>query len=115
MNHPKYADPIREDQIRFGQSVSQDSAPLSKPRRIDGSNNPMVCKASPKGHEAFLKGLEGSKAQIRIEKISSGAVVCGVVKCSDEKTISLILEDGKTSVIFKHDISEFSPVEEKAH
>lgn len=72
----------------------------------------------PQGHEAFLKALEGSGAVVQIEKASTGDVVVGKIKASDKYTISLRVPnvagdwDGPytTRVIFKHDISEFSPV-----
>lgn len=64
--------------------------------------------APVKGHEAFLKALETSGATIRVEKCD-GTIVEGTVKHSDKYTISL-RQPGPDRVIFKHDISEFSPV-----
>lgn len=71
-------------------------------------------KAVPKGHEAFLKALETSGATVEFEKASSGDIVTGTIKASDKYTVSVreLLEEGKqrTRVLFKHDISEFSPI-----
>lgn len=72
----------------------------------------------PAGHEAFLKALESSNATVEIEKASSGDRIVGKIKASDKYTISLRcpLTPGDwegpylTRVIFKHDISEFSPL-----
>lgn len=84
-----------------------------------GGKKPFV-KAGPKpaGHEAFLKGLESSNATVEIEKASSGDKIVGKIKASDKYTVSLRCPltpgdwDGpyQTRVIFKHDISEFSPI-----
>jgi len=71
-------------------------------------------KEQPKGHEAFLKALETSGASIIVEKCD-GTVVKGVVKHSDKYTITLRApingapEMTIDRVVFKHDISEFSP------
>ena len=61
----------------------------------------------PKGHEAFLKALESSGATVYFEKVSSGAVVKGLLKHSDKFTVSVLEDGGQTRVLFKHDISEF--------
>ena len=84
-----------------------------------GSKKPFV-KTGPKpsGHEAFLKALESSNATVEIEKASSGDKIVGKIKASDKYTVSLRVPhtagdwDGPytTRVIFKHDISEFSPL-----
>lgn len=66
--------------------------------------------SQPKGHEAFLKGLETSGARISLEKMSSGEVITGRIKTSDKYTVSVSVGEGDdvtTRVIFKHDISEF--------
>lgn len=74
-----------------------------------------------KGHEAFLKALELSGADVVVEKVSSGHVYYGKLKHSDKFTITLhvtaihfhahdSLDKAITPVdrvIFKHDISEF--------
>jgi sRNA-binding regulator protein Hfq len=65
-------------------------------------------KIVPKGHEAFLKALEASNATVAFEKVSSGERFTGTIKHSDKYTVS-VLSDGRTRVIFKHDISEFEP------
>jgi sRNA-binding regulator protein Hfq len=72
----------------------------------------------PSGHEAFLKALESSNATVEVEKASSGDKIVGKIKASDKYTVSLRcpLTPGdwegpyQTRVIFKHDISEFSPI-----
>lgn len=61
---------------------------------------------APKGHEAYLKALESSGAEVAFEKASTGVVVTGVVKTSDKFTVSVQTTQG-TRVLFKHDISEF--------
>lgn len=63
-------------------------------------------KLVPKGHEAFLKALEASGAEVEFEKAASGNFVKGVIKTSDKYTVSIQTIDG-TRVLFKHDISEF--------
>lgn len=67
---------------------------------------------APAGHEAFLKALETSGAQIEVEKMS-GEKLIGRVKHSDKFTISLRVESGgvvRDRVLFKHDLSEFSAI-----
>lgn len=99
---------IRREQRSFGARMSGTiTAPAgsrghrpAKPRQ----------KEAPKGHEAFLKALELSKATVTIEKASSGDRVTGRIKASDKYTISMVEADTDlTRVIFKHDISEFVP------
>lgn len=69
-------------------------------------SRPVAKKApAPKGHEAFLKALESSGAQLQFD-IASGGTISGVIKTSDKYTISIQEEHG-TRVIFKHDISSF--------
>jgi sRNA-binding regulator protein Hfq len=77
-----------------------------------------VVAAAPKGHEAFLKALETSGAEIVIEKCD-GTKVRGAVIHSDKYTVSVrTYADSMASgdkvrvdrVIFKHDISEFSAI-----
>ena len=70
------------------------------------SRKPKQAKPEPVGHEAFLKALEKSGAQILVEKLS-GEKILGVVKHSDKFTISLTTSEGRTRILFKHDISEF--------
>lgn len=61
----------------------------------------------PKGHEAFLKGLEASGATVTFHKVSSDELVVGKIKHSDKFSVSLQVGP-LTRVLFKHDISEFS-------
>lgn len=74
-----------------------------------------------KGHEAFLKALELSNADVVVEKVSSGQIYYGKIRHSDKFTITLRTtaigqaDQGAGSmgvapsdrVLFKHDISEF--------
>lgn len=110
---------VRQEQAAFAREQAGEA-----PRRPTLSvvrNNPvqglgLVKKDSsaPKGHEAFLKGLENSRVDVVFEKMSSGEKITGVVKTSDKYTISVVqpLEGGRyvTRVLFKHDISEFTPL-----
>lgn len=74
--------------------------------------------SKPSGHEAFLRALESSGATVEIEKASTGEHVVGKIKASDKYTISLRVPHTQgdyngpytTRVLFKHDISEFSPL-----
>ena len=87
---------------------------------LTAGNKKPFAKAGPKpaGHEAFLKALESSNATVEIEKASSGDKIVGKIKASDKYTVSLRcpLTPGdwegpyQTRVLFKHDISEFSPI-----
>lgn len=60
------------------------------------------------GHEAFLKALIISNADIYVEKCD-GKKYTGRIKHADKFTITMNVE-GSDRVIFKHDISEFSAV-----
>lgn len=74
-----------------------------------------------KGHEAFLKALQGSGADIVVEMISSARTYYGKLRHSDKFTLTVnvtgVRYDGDTTirpiaeaydrVLFKHDISEF--------
>lgn len=69
-------------------------------------------EAKPKGHEAFLKALETSGAEICVEFLDSipgdPVFLIGIVKHSDAYTISLDTCGGYTEVIFKHAIRKFA-------
>ena len=101
---------IFRDQSRAGASMSETETKRSDSR----TQRPSAIKktAALKGHEAFLKALETSGAQVRIDKKSCDDVVIGTVKHSDKFTITMKIDnpDGSHTnrVIFKHDISEFS-------
>lgn len=88
----------------------------SRPRSTSMVKKPA---GAPKGHEAFLKALETSGAEIEIEKCD-GNKIRGFVKHSDKYTVSVRCEAApgsgifKDRVIFKHDISEFSAVSPRA-
>lgn len=92
------------------------NAPMSRsaaPRVGDAKRTPL------KGHEAFLKALELSGADLVVEKCD-GVIYGGKIKHSDKYTITLRttvrqehfgvapeMTDPLDRVIFKHDISEF--------
>lgn len=72
------------------------------------------------GHEAFLKALQLSNADVVIEKVSSGYVYFGKLRHTDKWSVTMNVtaiqygSDGDKievapadRVIFKHDISEF--------
>lgn len=97
---------IREDQRRHA---------ANQERRLSAVRNKGNSKIVPKGHEAFLKALESSGAHVEFEKASNGEKVIGTIKASDKYTVSVFeLSSGKTRVLFKHDISEFSATGRKS-
>lgn len=109
---------IRQEQMAFARSqASSDTTRRPTLTVVRSSNHTQVSKPqnnnAPKGHEAFLKGLENSAVNVEFVMASSGEKVIGVVKTSDKYTVSVMQyrPDGsyKTRVLFKHDISEFSP------
>lgn len=72
------------------------------------------------GHEAFLRALCHSGANVIIEKVSSGQQYQGHLKHSDAYTVTMLVKSIKAPnsdsfekvtpverVIYKHDISEF--------
>jgi hypothetical protein len=72
------------------------------------------------GHEAFLRALSHSGANVVLEKISSGNTYQGQLKHSDAYTVTMLVTSVKHNnndvfesvppferVIYKHDISEF--------
>lgn len=65
---------------------------------------------APKGHEAYLKGLEQSKATIRVEYLDDAPDDVGTIKTSDKYTISLRTHSGLDVVIYKHSIRRFYAV-----
>lgn len=81
--------------------------PERPPRRDVPRSKPGA--PAPKGHEAFLKALETSGAQITVLMTSDELPITGKVKTSDRFTVSLETNDG-TWVLFKHDISRFKAV-----
>ena len=107
------SDHIRQDQIQAGRMVERETIRVPQgatrfPQRTAKKPN------APKGHEAFLKALEASGATVCFEKISSDTTVVGTIKHSDKYTVSVIDgNSGSTRVLFKHDISEFSPFEQQ--
>lgn len=61
----------------------------------------------PKGHEAYLKGIELSKSTLVVEYLDGGDDDVGTIKTSDKYTISLRLTSGLDVVIYKHAIRRF--------
>lgn len=115
---------IREEQRQHAAAMlreegEQSSRPqAASPRPILGTiratKSSSSRKITPKGHEAFLKALESSGADVTFVIASSGALITGKVKHSDKYTVSVQVA-GTTRVLFKHDISEFSaPAPERA-
>lgn len=98
---------IREAQIRDGRAMAkEDGCSYSRPRI---SAKPRAPK-KPEGHEAFLKMLETSKAEIKVTTLY-GDVYTGIVRHSDKYTISIKNGDEGTVVFFKHGIEQFEPIE----
>jgi sRNA-binding regulator protein Hfq len=122
-------DPVRQEQISEGSRMAREDGDntLHRPaaRRDISSErreNPTFDRRAAfkkdkekktKGHEAFLKQLETSGAEIEIEKKSNGEKIKGIVKHSDAYTVTIkapcefVVGDTVNRVIFKHDISEF--------
>jgi sRNA-binding regulator protein Hfq len=85
--------------------------PYSGHQTRPATRNASDSKRPPlKGHEAFLKALELSNADVVVEKCDA-KIYKGKLKHSDKYTITLRTTNGDGSttdrVIFKHDISEF--------
>lgn len=97
-------DSERQNQLEEGRRTLRLNKPRQAQTRQGGSGKPA---AAPKGHEAYLKALEASGANVKVMLVG-GEEIVGVIKHSDNYTISL-LESGELSatVIFKHDISRF--------
>jgi len=130
-------DPIRREQIEEARRMAESegiaprrtlSVKAGYESRMDNRNAPPARKPAGKtqlkGHEAFLKALELSGADVEIEK-TDGTIYRGKVKHADKYTITINVaaaghyeEDGhefmphycvaRDRVVFKHDISEFS-------
>lgn len=104
-------DYIRDDQIANARRIQAGQTTYDsfhKRRREEGKNKK---QHTNHGHEAFLKQLETSKAEIRIVT-TAGEVFSGVVKHSDKYTVSIrSSEEEGTVVFFKHAIERFHPTE----
>lgn len=86
--------------------------------------------AAPSGHEAFLKGLEASRASIRANAANGKFIYEGRVKHSDRFSISLEVHrvgliqvtgvefsdvtPPTTLVLFKHALASFEPLQRRA-
>lgn len=104
---------VRREQIAEGSRMAREEGAMpvihrQQPRA--GNKYPAKAKGAPKGHEAFLKQLETSGAQVLFEKMN-GEEIMGTIKCSDKYTVTVrdTQEDGSVyeRVLFKHDLSEF--------
>lgn len=100
-------DDVRAAQIRDGRLMAKEE--VSAPSRPRLSVKLRSLK-KPEGHEAFLKMLEVSKAEIKITTLDGG-VFQGVVRHSDKYTISIKDGEKGTVVFFKHGIEQFEPIE----
>lgn len=84
-------------------TASRASAPLGR------SSTRAKPATAPKGHEAFLKALHESGAEIRVYLLDVVEPLQGKIRATDKYTISLDVK-GTTEVIFKHAIQRFSPL-----
>jgi len=138
MNHPNElgrcmtVDAERQAQIEEARRLAAQETPPAR-RTItltlnDGAKRPQKDQAPIKrpggkpvvGHEAFLRALCHSGANVIIEKVSSGQQYQGKLKHSDSYTVTMLVASIKQPnddefvtvtpverVIYKHDISEF--------
>ena len=74
-------------------------------------SKPVAAKPVAKGHEAFLKAIETTGAEITIELLDEPNPIVGTIKHSDKFTISVkcTRPDGsfQVYVVFKHAIRLF--------
>jgi RNA chaperone Hfq len=85
-------------------------APASRASASLGRSSSRAKPATaPKGHEAFLKALHESGAEIRVYLLDLVEPLQGKIRATDKYTISLDVK-GTTEVIFKHAIQRFSPL-----
>lgn len=110
---------LRAEQVEEAHRLEAGGLEGFRRRPVLGVTRPARLAASPtkpvralKGHEAFLKALELSGANVIIEKMN-GDQVEGLVKHSDKYTITM-RAGGEDRVIFKHDISEFKTTTPRA-
>jgi RNA chaperone Hfq len=83
--------------------ASRASAPLAR------ASTRAKPTGAPKGHEAFLKALHESGAEIRVYLLDLLEPLQGKIRATDKYTISLDVK-GTTEVIFKHAVQRFSPL-----
>jgi RNA chaperone Hfq len=83
--------------------ASRASAPLGR------SSTRAKPANAPKGHEAFLKALHESGAEIVVFLLDVVDPLQGKIRATDKYTISLDVK-GNTEVIFKHAIQRFRPL-----
>lgn len=112
--------------VRRTLSVSQSGNPRYTPStpaqtRTERPKPPFKSGKPVIGHEAFLRALSHSGANVILEKISSGNTYQGQLKHSDAYTVTMLVTSVKKvdsydhfepvppfeRVIYKHDISEF--------
>lgn len=102
----------RSQQINEGRSMAnREKLTLNKKPQAKRSQQ-------PKGHEAFLKALEASGAEVEFWLISEPLKIRGKVKTSDKFSVSIMetSADGVETacfpiVVYKHDISRFRPLQ----
>jgi len=114
----------RIEQLREGQRLARcddDAIPSSRPRLTarpgyeapSRASAPRLSrpkpKAAPSGHQAFLKALQDSGAEIAVFMLDSDEVLTGKIRAADAFTISLEVK-GDTHVIYKHAIQRFKPL-----
>jgi hypothetical protein len=76
--------------------------PASRTFGYRGDKKPAKKTKDLKGHEALLRGLEASGAEVTIAFRDSEDEMTGTVKHSDPYTVSIGRPDGSTYVVFKH-------------
>jgi RNA chaperone Hfq len=106
-------DQERTEQLREGARLARHddtSVPSSRTRlSINPARRPAKAAAAPKGHEAFLKALHESGAEIAVYCLDMEAPIVGKIRATDKYTISLDVR-GSAEVIFKHAIQRFKPL-----
>lgn len=105
---------IRSEQIRAGRSMAADEreayVPLGKRRITVTKGGGHGAPKKPEGHDAHLKMLIQSDAEIEIEFLD-GTMQTGIVKHADKFTISIKIEGEGTTCFFKHGIRGFTPTD----
>ncbi len=99
---------IRQEQNRAGREMARSETTNNSSWRV---NRPAQKAKKPQGHEAFLKMLETSGAEIELVLLSSGDKVRGVVRHSDKFTVSIKSGEEGTKVYFKHALESFEPTD----
>jgi sRNA-binding regulator protein Hfq len=112
---------LRIEQLREGQRLARcdEGTPQSARPRLGarpGYERPtqrpaprVKPKNAPTGHQAFLKALQDSGAEIEVYMRDDETVLVGKIRAADAFTISLEVK-GWTHVVFKHAIQQFKPL-----